>query len=197
MNGRSSNKLCITNSLANFQFWILLSPVQPKQFSEIIELLKTKTITHSTAQRLLSLLYHGDLRSPKQVSVQKKISDFCQFRLTLTKKISKIVTEEKLDMIKDPQILRNICLRIIEENPKLVSTNWSIICSYSVTTSSGVETNETLIWFVKVASYRLGKSKAFGGLRGLLKKNSDDRFDMGEATKLLKELLENQWKHGE
>lgn len=73
-------------------------PVRPETFSEIVTLLDSRMISHSTAQQLLNLVYKGDLRSP-----------------------SKIVEEEDWIMVTDEKEISAICNKVISENEKAVT----------------------------------------------------------------------------
>ncbi|KAK4017619.1 glutamyl-tRNA(Gln) amidotransferase subunit B, mitochondrial [Daphnia magna] len=74
-------------------------PVHPRRFAEVVELVKNKTITHAASQNLLSILYRGDKRKPKQV-----------------------VEEEGWAMINDSKKLEAICQQILSSNPKAVAS---------------------------------------------------------------------------
>lgn len=59
------NEIVSLPYLHNFCFYF--SPVHPHQFAEVVELAASKAITHAASQNLLSVLYRGDKRNPKQV----------------------------------------------------------------------------------------------------------------------------------
>ncbi|XP_046454065.1 glutamyl-tRNA(Gln) amidotransferase subunit B, mitochondrial-like [Daphnia pulex] len=73
-----------------------------------------------------------------------------------------VVEEEGWTMINDPKQLEVICKQIISENPK------------------------------SVAAFRAGKAKIFKSLAAQLKKECNDKYDMGDATQTLKRLLEEK-----
>lgn len=96
------------------------SPVHPRRFAEVVELVKNKTITHAASQNLLSILYRGDKRKPKQVGFHITLVLTLKTILILSFHCSKVVEEEGWAMINDSKKLEAICQQILSSNPKAV-----------------------------------------------------------------------------
>ena len=159
----------------------MFSPIHPERFAQVVELVQNKIVTHSTCQNLLSLLYSGDLRSPKQVHFfifflilklyvilwfnysggrRGRMGDDCRCSATWSHLPANNIFKSK------------IC---------------TIFSSYKF-----VHDSLNLHVYPQVAAFRAGKTKVFSSLGAQLKKACNDRFDMGEATQTLRRLLEKK-----
>merc|ERR1712137_553421 len=72
-------------------------PINPSQFSELVEMLQTNYVSHNASKDILALLVGGDPREPRQIAV-----------------------DEKWTLDHDQTKLEEICLSIIQKNEKSV-----------------------------------------------------------------------------